>query len=57
MLFSCGGCTQEFNTFLTALKGGVLNLFGTNKTAAAKKKEYRSIISNPGLLGIELFGL
>jgi hypothetical protein len=24
-------CTQGFNTFLTALKGGVLNPFGTNK--------------------------
>jgi hypothetical protein len=31
MLFSYGGCTQGFNTFLTALKGGVLNPFGTNK--------------------------
>jgi hypothetical protein len=31
MLFSKGGCTQGFNTFLTALKGGVLNPFGTNK--------------------------
>ena len=31
MLFSRGGCTQEFNTFLAALKGGVLNPFGTNK--------------------------
>jgi hypothetical protein len=25
-------CTQGFNTFLTALKGGVLNPFGTNKS-------------------------
>jgi hypothetical protein len=38
MLFSCGGCTQGFNTFLTALKlprrkagSWVLNPFGTNK--------------------------
>ena len=31
MLFSRGGCTQGFNAFLTALKGGVLNPFGTNK--------------------------
>ena len=37
MLFSRGGCTQGFNTFLTALKLAresvqrVLNLFGTNK--------------------------
>ncbi|MDR2631009.1 MAG: 3' terminal RNA ribose 2'-O-methyltransferase Hen1, partial [Spirochaetaceae bacterium] len=30
MLFSKGGCTQGFNTFLTALKGGVSNPFGTN---------------------------
>jgi hypothetical protein len=32
MLFSCGGCTQGFNTFLTALKlprepvGGLLGI-------------------------------
>jgi hypothetical protein len=26
MLFSKGGCTQGFNTFLTALKGGVWDL-------------------------------
>jgi hypothetical protein len=31
MLFLKGVCTQGFNTFLTALKGGVLNPFGTNK--------------------------
>jgi hypothetical protein len=31
MLFSKGGCTQGFNTFLTALKGGVSNPFGTNE--------------------------
>ena len=31
MLFSRCGCTQGFNIFLTALKGGVLNPFGTNK--------------------------
>jgi hypothetical protein len=40
MLFSCGGCTQGFNTFLTALKGGVLNPFGTNKTFIEYKKSY-----------------
>jgi hypothetical protein len=41
MLFSCGGCTQGFNTFLTALKlprrkagSWVLNPFGTNKKSA-----------------------
>jgi O-antigen/teichoic acid export membrane protein len=32
MLFFRGGCTQGFNTFLTALKGGILNPFGTNKS-------------------------
>jgi hypothetical protein len=31
MLFSNGGYTQGFNTFLTAMNGGVLNPFGTNK--------------------------
>jgi hypothetical protein len=31
MLFSKGGCTQGFNTFLTALKRGLLNPFGTNE--------------------------
>jgi hypothetical protein len=31
MLFSRSGCTQGFNTFKNALKGGVLNPFGTNK--------------------------
>jgi AraC-like DNA-binding protein len=35
MLFSRGGCTQGFNTFKNALKGEVLNPFGTNKTAPA----------------------
>jgi hypothetical protein len=40
MLFSKGGCTQGFNTFLTALKlprrkagSWILNPFGTNKTS------------------------
>ena len=37
MLFSRCGCTQEFNTFLTALKGGVLNHFGTNKNHCMRK--------------------
>jgi hypothetical protein len=31
MLFSKGGYTQGFNTFLTAMNGGVLNPIGTNK--------------------------
>jgi fucose 4-O-acetylase-like acetyltransferase len=34
MLLFRGSCTQGFNTFLTALKGGVLNPFGTNKAQA-----------------------
>ncbi|MDR2490028.1 MAG: hypothetical protein LBD20_01330 [Spirochaetaceae bacterium] len=33
ILFSRCGCTQEFNGFLTAPRGGVLNPFGTNKTS------------------------
>ena len=36
MLLSRGGCTQGFNTFLIALKGGVLNPFGTNKNPTKK---------------------
>jgi hypothetical protein len=31
MLFSRSDCTRRFNTFLTALKGGVLNPLSTNK--------------------------
>ncbi|MDR2631466.1 MAG: hypothetical protein LBC60_11135 [Spirochaetaceae bacterium] len=37
MLFSKGGCTQGFNTFLTALKGGVSNPFGTNQPSQQKE--------------------
>jgi hypothetical protein len=37
MLFSRGGCTQGFNTFKNALKGGVLNPFGTNKNLGYSK--------------------
>jgi hypothetical protein len=40
MLFSKGGYTQGFNTFLTAMNGGVLNPIGTNKIITLTEKEY-----------------
>ena len=43
MLFSRGGCTQGFNIFLTALKGGVLNPFGTNKTGKSPFEDIKRI--------------
>jgi hypothetical protein len=42
-LFSRYGCTQEFNGFLTAPKGGVLNLLGTKKSAYRLTKPQSTI--------------
>jgi ABC-2 type transport system ATP-binding protein len=45
MLFSKGGCTQRFNTFLTAMNGGVLNPIGTNKNLIADIIERINLVS------------
>jgi uncharacterized membrane protein YcgQ (UPF0703/DUF1980 family) len=45
ILFSRSGCTRRFNTFLTALKGGVLNPLGTNKNGLYRALSAQSIFS------------